>query len=59
MMLRKLIAVYFEKQEKPKTTLCAGGTYNNQFACKVSELCKLKINVFSLNVAYCQRNYWL
>jgi hypothetical protein len=26
MMLSKLIAVYFEKEEKPKNTFCAGGT---------------------------------
>jgi hypothetical protein len=40
MTLRKLIEVYSEKQEKPKNTFYAGGTYNNQFACKGSELYK-------------------
>ena len=54
MALRKLIAVYSDKQEKPKNTFCAGGTYNNQFACKGLELSKLNTNAFfSLNVVYC------
>jgi hypothetical protein len=32
MTLRKLIAVYSEKQEEPKNTLSAGGEFNNRFA---------------------------